>query len=281
MRRGTMFVGALQRDADRTGPIPQMRRMAERLPLSVVIIARDAASEIRACLASAAFAAETLVVDSGSRDDTVETARDCGARVVVHPWSGFGPQKRFAVEQAAHDWVLCLDADERVSPELAESIANVFRRAAPAAPAYAVARRNRFLGRWLAHGEGYPDWIVRFFDRRRARWTDDVVHEHVVADGPVERLSGDLMHASAESIDAYIAKQNRYTTLQAQALHARGERAKAAQLALSPLVRFVRYYVVKRGFLDGAPGFAHIAIGAFASFLKYVKLRALESEERR
>jgi glycosyltransferase involved in cell wall biosynthesis len=255
--------------------------MAERLPLSVVIIARDAASEISACLASAAFAAEAIVVDSGSRDDTVETAKACGARVIVHPWSGFGPQKRFAVEQAANDWVLCLDADERVSRELASSIAALFRAAPPRAAAYAVARRNRFLGRWLAHGEGYPDWIVRMFDRRRARWSDDVVHEHVLADGPIERLDGDLMHASAESIDAYIAKQNRYTTLQAEAMHARGERASFARLALSPLARFVRFYLIKGGFLDGAAGFAHIAIGAFASFLKYAKLRALYAEERR
>ena len=117
--------------------------------------------------------------------------------------------------------------------------------AAPAAAAYAMARRNRFLGRWLEHGEGYPDWNVRLFDRRRARWTDDPVHENVVADGPVARLAGDLLHASAESLDAYIAKQNRYTTLQAEAMHARGERASAARLVVSPLARFVRFYVLR------------------------------------
>lgn len=250
--------------------------MAERLPLSLVVITRDAADAISACLESAQFAAEALVVDSGSRDDTVEIAKSRGARVVHRAWEGFGPQKRFAVALAAHDWVLCLDADERVSPQLAASIAALFDPGAPSAPAYALARRNCFLGRWLAHGEGYPDWNVRLFDRRRARWTDDPVHEHVVADGPVVRLAGDLLHASAESIDDYIAKQNRYTTLQARAMHARGERASAARMALSPLARFLRFYVLKGGFLDGAPGFAHVAIGAFASFLKYVKLRALQ-----
>src|SRR4029078_6566662 len=129
----------------------------------------------------------------------------------------------YAVDAATHDWVLCLDADERVSDALAASIRAAFGGGAPASPAYAVARRNRFLGRWLAHGEGYPDWTVRLFDRRRARWSDDVVHEHVVADGPVGRLEGDLLHASAESLDAYLAKQNRYSTLQAEAMHARGE----------------------------------------------------------
>lgn len=254
--------------------------MAERLPLSLVVITRDAANEIAACIASAGFAGEALVVDSGSRDHTADVAAAAGARVVEHPWEGFGPQKRFAVAQARNDWVLCVDADERISPELAVSIAALFARGAPAAAAYALARRNRFLGRWLAHGEGYPDWNVRLFDRRQAHWTDDLVHERVVADGAVARLEGDLMHASAESIDDYIAKQNRYTTLQAVAMHSRGERAGLARMALSPLARFLRFYVLKAGFLDGAAGFAHIAIGAFASFLKYAKLRALERDRK-
>ncbi len=255
--------------------------MSEPLPLSLIVITRDAAHELAECLASVPFAAEAIVVDSGSRDDTVALARRLGARVVEQAFLGYGPQKNFAVAQAAHDWVLCVDADERVSPALATSIAAAFASGAPQAQAYTIARRNRFLGRWLAHGEGYPDWNIRLFDRRHARWTDDPVHETVAADGRVERLAGDLLHASAESIDAYIAKQNRYTTLQAQAMHARGEHASLARIALSPLARFFRFYVVKLGFLDGAAGFAHIAIGAFASFLKYVKLRALAQEPRR
>jgi len=251
--------------------------MAGTLPLSLVVITRDAAKDLADCLASAPFASEIVVVDAGSRDDTVDVARRLGARVLEESWRGFGPQKRFAVDAAAHDWVLCLDADERVTPELDRAIRGAFAAGDPAPPAFAMARRNRFLGRWLAHGEGYPDWNVRLFDRRRARWSDDPVHEHVLADGPVARLDGDLLHASAESIDDYVAKQNRYTSLQAEAMHARGERAGFARLALSPIARFLRFYVVKLGFLDGAAGFAHIAIGAFASFLKYAKLRALNA----
>ncbi len=251
--------------------------MSGPLPISLCLITRDAAPQLADCLASVPFAGEIVVVDSGSSDDTVEIARARGARVVEHAWSGFGAQKNFAVGQARHDWVLCLDADERLSPELAAAIRAVLAAGDdPAAPAaYTMARRNRFLGRWLAHGEGYPDWNLRLFDRRRARWTDDPVHEHVVADGPVARLAGDLLHASAESLDAYLAKQNRYTTLQAEALHARGERAGAAVLVLSPLARFFRFYVVKLGFLDGVPGLVHIAIGCFNGFIKYAKLRAL------
>jgi len=162
--------------------------MSAKLPLSLVVITRDAAADIAECMASASFAAETLVVDSGSRDDTVETARGRGARVIERDWMGFGPQKQLATREAAHDWVLCIDADERVSPDLARSIATLFDRGTPDACAYALARRNRFLGRWLAHGEGYPDWTVRLFDRRRARWSDDVVHERVIADGQIARL---------------------------------------------------------------------------------------------
>jgi len=254
--------------------------MPDPLPLSLVVITRDAAAELAACLASAPFAAEALVVDSGSRDDTVETARRSGARVIEREWPGFGAQKQFAVGAAANDWVLCLDADERVSPPLAAAIRAAFAHGAPPADAFAIARRNRFLGRWLSHGEGYPDRAVRLFDRRRARWSDDVVHEKVVTGGSVAELAGDLLHESAESLDAYIAKQNRYTTLQAAALHADGVTASAARIALSPLARFLRFYVLKLGFLDGVAGFAHSAIGAFASFLKYAKLRALAAQAR-
>jgi glycosyltransferase involved in cell wall biosynthesis len=249
--------------------------MSEPLPLSLIVITRDAAHELAECLASAPFAAETVVVDSGSRDDTVAIAQRGGARVIEHAFEGYGAQKNFAVAQARNDWVLCIDADERVSPELAVAIREAFAAGLPTVAGFTIARRNRFLGRWLAHGEGYPDWNVRLFDRRRARWSSEPVHEKVNADGPVERLRGDLLHASAESIDAYIAKQNRYTTMQAEAMHARGERAGGVRIALSPAARFLRFYVMKLGFLDGVAGFAHIAIGSFASFLKYAKLRAL------
>jgi glycosyltransferase involved in cell wall biosynthesis len=238
------------------------------------VITRDAGRELDACLAAAAFAYDRVVVDSGSVDDTVEIAGRRGARVIDRPWLGFGPQKNFAVAQARHDWVLCLDADERVTPELERAIRAAFA-GTPAMAGYRMARRNRFLGRWLRHGEGYPDWNLRLFDRRRARWTEDPVHEHVVADGPVATLAGDLLHESAESLDAYLAKQNRYTTLQATAMHARGERATMARIVVSPVVRFLRFYFLRLGFLDGVAGLVHIAIGCFNSMMKYAKLRAL------
>ncbi|MDR2710786.1 MAG: glycosyltransferase family 2 protein [Burkholderiales bacterium] len=248
------------------------------LPLSLVLITQNAEAELTACLASASpWVAEIVIVDSGSTDKTRDIAAQFGARFIEQPWLGFGAQKNAAVAAARHDWVLCLDADERISDALAQSIAAVFvQPEGERAAAYALCRRNRFFNRWLSHGEGYPDWTVRLFDRRRARWSDDAVHEKVLVDGKTERLSGDLLHASAELLDAYLAKQNRYTTTQAERLFAAGARATGWQMFASPLARFVRFYFLKRGFLDGSAGFAHIAIGAFAGFLKHAKLYALQ-----
>lgn len=250
--------------------------MRERL--SVAIVTLNAASQLAACLQSAAFADEIIVVDSGSSDDTVGLARTHGARVVHQNWLGYGPQKRFAVDQASSVWVLCLDADERVSPALRESILGEL--AAPRFRAYEMARCNRFMGRWLRHGEGYPDWSLRLFHREHAHWSDDVIHEKVVTTGPVGRLRGDLLHESEQGIADYLTKQNRYTTLQAERLHTQGRRANLARLVLSPLLRFFKFYVLRRGFLDGLPGLVHISIGCLNSFLKYAKLAELERRHR-
>jgi glycosyltransferase involved in cell wall biosynthesis len=249
------------------------------LPLSVVLITHNAAAQLPECLASVAFADEVVIVDSGSTDGTVALAERYGARVVAKEWLGFGRQKQFAVEQAANDWVLCLDADERVSPELAASLVRALD--APSAQVYRMARRNRFLGRWLRHGEGYPDWSPRLFDRRQARWSDDSVHEKVLYAVSPGTLQGDLLHESAEDLGHYLDKQNRYTTLAAQELHRRGQRAGLAQLFFSPLVRFVKFYVLRLGFLDGLPGLLHIAIGCMNSFMKYAKLIELQQADRK
>jgi len=247
-----------------------------RSPLSAVLITRNAASQLAECLASLAFCDEILVVDSASEDATAEIAERHGARVIQSEWRGFGPQKQFAVEQAKHDWVLCIDADERVSERLRQSIA-----AAPSAPtfrAWRFARCNRFMGRYLRHGEGYPDWSLRLFDRRHARWSDDAVHEKVIAAGEIGTLAGDLLHDSAETLDSYLAKQNRYTTLAAQAALAAGCQASAAQLLLSPLLRFIKFYFLRRGFLDGLPGLVHILVGCQNSFFKYAKMLAFQRD---
>jgi glycosyltransferase involved in cell wall biosynthesis len=243
---------------------------ASRAPLSVVLITRNAARVLAPCLESVSFAEEIVVVDSDSTDGTVELAERCGARVVRKEWIGFGRQKQFAVDQARHDWVLCLDADERVSPELASSIARAL--AAPVSPVYRMARRNRFLGRWLSHGEGYPDWSPRLFNRLNARWSDDLVHEKVLYAVTPGKLQGDLLHDSYEDLAAYLERQNRYTTLAAQQLHERGKEAGLWRLLFSPAVRFLKFYIFRLGFLDGVPGFLHVSIGCMNSYMKYAKL---------
>ncbi len=241
-----------------------------RAPLSVVLIAHNAAHQLEECLASAAFADEIVLVDSGSTDATREVAARHGARVVSRDWLGYGRQKQFAVEQARHDWVLCLDADERVSPGLRASIERAL--AAPVAPVYRMPRCNRFLGRWLRHGEGYPDWSPRLFDRRMARWSDDAVHEKVLYAVTPGTLEGDLLHDSAEDLARYLDKQNRYTTLAAEQLYERGRSAGAFELLASPVVRFFKFYVLRLGFLDGIAGLVHIGIGCMNSYMKYAKL---------
>ena len=241
-----------------------------RMPLSVVLITHNAAQQLEECLASASFADEIVLVDSGSTDATREVSQKHGARVVTKDWLGFGRQKQFAVEQAQHDWVLCLDADERVSPQLRASIERALT--APVAPVYRMARCNRFLGRWLRHGEGYPDWSPRLFDRRKARWSDDTVHEKVLYAVTPGMLEGDLLHDSAEDLGRYLDKQNRFTTLAAEQLYERGRRASAFSLIASPVVRFFKFYVLRLGFLDGVAGLVHISVGCMNSYLKYAKL---------
>ena len=249
------------------------------VPVSAVLITRNAAATLDACLESLAFADDIVVVDSGSTDATVEIAGRRGARVVQKEWLGFGRQKQYAVEQAKHDWVLCLDADERVSPQLAASIAQAL--ATPVSPVYRMARRNRFLGRWLSHGEGYPDWSPRLFNRLNARWSDDLVHEKVLYAVTPGTLDGDLMHDSSDDLATYLDRQNRYTTLAARQAYELGRSANVLHLLFSPVVRFFKFYVLRLGFLDGVPGLLHISIGCMNSYMKYAKLLELHKAEAR
>lgn len=252
--------------------------MSERQALSAVLITRDCAPTLAETLTSLAFCDEIVVVDSGSSDDTCAIAERAGARVIHQDWLGFGPQKQFAVDQAKNEWVLCIDGDEVVTPALQAAIQREL--AAPTHRAFEFPRCNRFLGRYLRHGEGYPDLSLRLFDRRHARWSDDLVHEKVTALGDVGRLKGDLLHHSEEGLESYLAKQNRYTTLAAEALVTEGFEPSATKLWLSPIFRFIKFYVVRRGFLDGGAGLVHIGIGCFNSFIKYAKVIEIRATAR-
>lgn len=255
------------------------QQLSSRQPVSAVIISLNAAMQIEACLKSVAFADEIVVVDSGSSDGTVEIAKRFGAKVTHQDWLGFGKQKQFAVSQAGHDWVLCIDTDERVSEVLCGYIKDSLCE--PKFHAYKMPRCNRFMGRWLRHGEGYPDWSLRLFDRRFANWSEDEVHEKVLVSATVGALGGDLLHESGEDLAAYLSKQNLYTTVQAETLFRKGCRAGIVHISLSPIIRFIKFYVVYLGFLDGIPGLVHTCIGCFNSFIKYAKLRQLEYKHSR
>lgn len=258
------------------------------IALSAVLITLNAGKQLAQALESLKFCDEIVVVDSNSDDNTAEIAQQYGARLVQQHWLGFGLQKQFAVAQAKHDWVLCLDADERVSPQLEASIRAMMQQAQQGLLPLEVAgfdmpRCNFFLGRYLRYGEGYPDYSRRLFNRMKANWSDDAVHEKVESCAPgmrFEPLRGDLLHESAESLENYLIKQNRYTSIQAQTLAARGKWPSASKLVFSPVVRFIKFYVVRKGFLDGWPGLVHIAIGCFNSFIKYAKTRELMGQKR-
>lgn len=253
--------------------------MKNKLPISGVIITLNAASHLEKTLSSLSqFCDELVVVDSGSTDDTIKIAKEFDAQVVNHPWEGYGPQKDFAVSLTKNDWVFCLDADETVSMELAQAIQTIFGQSLPAHLAgFQTARCNTFLGRFLKHGEGYPDFIHRLFHKQRAYWSHDLVHEKVkLRSGFMfKRIQGDILHFSAENLDHYLDKQNRYTNIQAQQLVKNGKRPSLIKLIGSPMTRFIKFYLLRRGFLDGWQGFVHIVIGCFFCMMKYAKTRAL------
>jgi len=252
--------------------------------LSVIVITKNAEKDIEKCLSSVGWTNNKIVVDSGSEDKTCEIAKKCGAKVIYQDWLGFGPQKQFAIEQAPTDWVLCLDADEYLSKDLSNELQSLIQMNNFSYDAYRIPRSNKFMGRFLRHGEGYPDWSLRLFNRRAAKWSNDLVHEKVIGvngDLSVGLLSGDLMHNSAESISQYIQKQNHYTDIQALEIVKRNKTVSLRHLIINPTIRFLKYYFLKMGCLDGLAGFVHITIGCIFVFIKYAKAMTYQLSEKR
>lgn len=203
------------------------------------------------------------MVDSGSTDDTRAIAEAAGARVLVRPFDGFRSQKQFAVDQARHDWVLCLDADERVSPELRASILAARDAGFADAPGYRFARLSEYFGKFLRRGNAYPDHVLRLFDRRRGGWRGDrEIHEAASVDGRARTLAGDLIHYPYRSLMQQLAKTERYARMMAEYEFSRGKRASLAKLVLSPAWRFWRGYVFRLGFLDGWHGLVYAYVRA-------------------
>jgi len=237
--------------------------MSARLPLSVIVIARDEEDRLPRALASVAWADEIVVVDSGSRDATCEVARRAGARVIVRAWAGYSAQKAFAADQAAHDWILWLDADEEVSPALRAAIEGALARQAEGGArcdAYQVNRRTEYLGRYLRFGGWYPDRKVRLFRRDRAAFDGRRVHESVRVAGPVGRLRGELLHHSFRDFAHHVAKTHELARLWAE--EREGRRVRAGDLLFHPLAKGLKSYLWQGGILEGWRGLLLAGMGA-------------------
>ncbi|MBX2986258.1 MAG: glycosyltransferase family 2 protein [Bdellovibrionaceae bacterium] len=250
----------------------------EKLPLSVVVITKDEENSIERCLRSAPFASELLVVDSFSKDATAETAQRAGARVLREAWRGFGAQKKFAVDQARHDWILSLDADEAVSPELAEEIRRRFS-SLDEQTGYLIPRRSYHLGRWILHGGWFPDRQLRLFHRGHSNWGGERIHEQVHSPRRAF-FTSPILHWVFEDLSDQVITNDRYAGLQAQELLRRGVKFSVWRLVTKPPVKFFENYVWKRGFLDGLPGFLIAVSSSYSVFLKHAKLWELERRAR-
>lgn len=248
-----------------------------RPTLSVILITKNEAELVERCLASVAWADEIVVLDSGSTDATVEICRRHTEKVFVTDWPGFGPQKNRALDLATGDWVLSIDADEELTPGLADEIRRTL--AQPGASAgYTLARLSSYCGRFMHHSGWWPDPVLRLFQRGHGRFSDDRVHERVLLDGPLGALQGTLLHHSYRSLEQVLSKVNHYSSEGAQALHERGRRASLSTAIGHGLWAFVRTYFFKRGFLDGREGFILAVSNAEGTYYRYLKLMYLQTQ---
>jgi glycosyltransferase involved in cell wall biosynthesis len=247
--------------------------------VSVAVIALDEEERLRACLESVAWADEVVVIDSGSGDKTVPIAREFTDRVLFHAWEGYGAQKNFALAQCHGDWILSLDADERVSEPLRAEI-DATLAAGPAEIGFRIPRQNFFQGAWVRHGGWYPDLQLRLFRRGRGTFTGSAVHESVRVDGPVGRLKAPLVHQSYRGVADFVARANRYSELAARELAGTGRGGSLADLLLRPSWRFLSMYVLRAGFLDGWRGFILAVLYAHYVFLRAAKVRELRHDAK-
>jgi len=243
--------------------------------VSVTVITKNEAADIGRALASAAWADEIIVVDSGSTDDTVAIARQYTDKVIVREWPGYANQKNHAASIASHDWILSIDADEVVTPELASEVRQVLSTDPPCA-AYRIRRVTWHLGRWVRSTDWYPDYQTRLYDRRSAEWAGKYVHESVKARGPVRQLQGEFQHYAYRDISDHLETIDRYTTYAARQMYEDGRRAGFFEVAIHPSLAFLRNYIARGGVRDGIPGLIISTLNSYYVFLKFAKLWELD-----
>jgi glycosyltransferase involved in cell wall biosynthesis len=240
--------------------------------VSVITITLNEERNIEACLQSVRWADEIIVLDSGSTDRTLELAKRFTSRVERVEWKGYGGTRNMGLDRASGDWILWLDADERVTDELAAEIQEILRTDDPAIAGYAVARRAYFLGRWIRHCGWYPSRVIRLFRRSKGRFTESRVHEELRVDGGVSNSRGDLVHYTDPDLHHYFEKFNRYTTLAAEDMKAAGRHCSLYDLLVRPSFTFVKMYLLRLGVLDGMAGFVLCVCSSAYVFTKYAKL---------
>lgn len=249
-----------------------------KIPLSLVIITLNEEDHIERCIRSAPFVDDVIVVDSFSTDRTVEIAEKCGARVIQQKWPGYGPQKAFATSQAKNPWILSLDADEALSPDLANEIVQSFSNFDPEA-GYLVPRKSFHLGQWIHHGGWYPDYQLRLFNKDHSNWNSATLHEKVEVKRHL-KLKHDLLHWVFEDLSDQVITNDKYSSLGAQAWFAQGKSFSLFKLLTKPLTKFIETYFFKLGFRDGLPGFIISVGAAYSVFLKFAKLWELERVQK-
>ena len=252
-----------------------------RPEVSAIVVCYNEEGNIGACLESLRWCDEIVVVDSFSTDRTVEIARRYADRVIQRTWAGYREQKAYAHSQATREWVLLVDADERMSPELAGEIQESLRLYGGEYAAFSLSRLVFYLGRWWWRGGWFPDYGVRLFRREKAVWGGMDPHERILVSGKIRRLKNPLYHFSYRDIDDHVRRINRFTSIAAEGLWQEGRRWKWSDILLRPAFRFFRFYVLKRGFTEGFPGFFVAATAAVYVFMRYAKLRELELRESR
>jgi len=246
--------------------------------LSIVLMVKNEAANLPRALGSAGFADEIIVVDTGSTDNTVEIAEKSGAKIVHCTWRGFGPTKAEALAHATGEWVLSLDADEEITPDLAAQLQQLVADPETGFAAYRLTRQANFLGRWMKHSGWFPDYVVRLYRNGQAKVTEDAVHERIVAFGAVGTLSGILRHYTDPTLDHYLDKMKLYARLSAEDLHKKGRRFHWLDLLVRPPVMFLKTYIIKRGFLDSWQGLVLAFFSSIHVFTKYAWLKSLSGK---
>jgi glycosyltransferase involved in cell wall biosynthesis len=244
------------------------------IQLSAVVIAKNEEHNIARCLESLNFTDEIIVIDSGSTDRTIELAREFGAKIHHIEWSGFGPAKKYAVDRAAGEWILSVDADEEITGLLASEIKSTIN-SGNISDGYFIPRRTNFLGRWINHSRWYPDYVLRLFRKEKGQFSEALVHEQVLIAGKVGKLTNHIKHFSYPDTKTFFEKLDRYTTLGAQELMKKGRRFSLFALICKPVASFCSHYVFGAGFLDGLEGFMIAVLSAYGVFVKYVKLYSM------